>query len=85
MEGKRVDPITRKPFLNLRLGSDNFPPLHQGQTRVNRLGGTNTGDKAPTVVTDYLGKESPDVIDHHLHSAVYQQHQYQQSANPTVK
>ena len=54
-EGERVDPITRKPFLGANLQIESG----RGITRANKLGGTN-GDKAPTVITDYLGKESTD-------------------------
>lgn len=52
IEGERVDPITRNPFIGANIAS------LQGQTRANKLG-MISGEKAPTVITDYLGKESP--------------------------
>ena len=36
---------------------------------MNKLG-TNSGEKAPTVITDYLGKESPE---HHQNSSMASQ------------
>ena len=84
-ESERVDPITRKPYIGSKIEKAKVDDVThdkiaiastissaQGLTRVSKLG---VADKAPTVVTDYLGKE--------LSSTDHDPRRHQSSSKPS--